>query len=436
MIRALLKKQLLELGAAFVRSSKTGKRRSRAGAFGYALLFAVLMLLVMLSFGSMALPLAVTLVPQGLDWLYFVLMELSALTVSVLASAFTSYGHLFRCRDNQQLLALPIPPGAIFAVRCGGVYLTGLIYLLLAWVPSVVCYALAAPRPGGALLAALPVALALAGVSMVLAVLLGWAVALLNRRAQHKSLVTVVGTLLFLAVYYAAFCWVSNAVEALAVDAVQAGATAGRVAAPLHLLGLAAVGNVPALLLLLALAAACMVFCGKVLAKPYLRLLTLEPGRAKAEYRAKTQKKQPPRRALLRRELLHLGACPMWLLNCALSSLLLPVLGVAVLWKAAALRHSRHELYHSAVGVAGGGHPLAAAKPAGCPAAGSAGKGGAAIAAHAAGGVVLRRVRHGGAVHSGRAGAAGACRAGSLCVADGAAWACFGAVPAKPPLGK
>ena len=161
MIRALLKKQLLELGAAFVRSSKTGKRRSRAGTFGYALLFAVLMLLVMLSFGSMALPLAVTLVPQGLDWLYFVLMELSALTVSVLASAFTSYGHLFRCRDNQQLLALPIPPGAIFAVRCGGVYLTGLIYLLLAWVPSVVCYALAAPCPGGALLAALPVALAL-----------------------------------------------------------------------------------------------------------------------------------------------------------------------------------------------------------------------------------------------------------------------------------
>ena len=48
MIRALLKKQLLELGAAFVRSSKTGKRRSRAGVFGYALLFIVLMLLVML----------------------------------------------------------------------------------------------------------------------------------------------------------------------------------------------------------------------------------------------------------------------------------------------------------------------------------------------------------------------------------------------------
>ncbi len=456
MIRALLKKQLLELCAAFVRGSKTGKRRSRVGTLGYALLFTVLMLLVMLSFGSMALPLAVTLVPQGLDWLYFVLMELSALTVSVLASAFTSYGHLFRCRDNQQLLALPIPPGAIFAVRCGGVYLTGLIYLLLAWVPSVVCYALAAPRPGGALLAALPVALALAGVSMVLAVLLGWAVALLNRRARHKSLVTVVGTLLFLAVYYAVFQWVGNAVEALAVDAVQAGATAGRVAAPLRLLGLAAAGNVPALLLLLALAAACMVFCGKVLAKPYLRLLTLEPGRAKAEYRAKTQKSSPasgiaaagtaasgrlphvaaqlcteqPAAAGAGRGSAVEGCCSARLYRS------LPAGEPAYAGVRDGVRHSRHELYHSAVGVAGGGHPLAAAKPAGCPAAGSAGKDGAAIAAHAAGGVVLRRVRHGGAAHSGRAGAAGACRAGSLCVADGAAWACFGAVPAKPPLGK
>ena len=57
----------------------------------------------------------------------------------------------------------------------------------------------------------------------------------------------------------------------------------------------------PYMLLFLALAAACMALCGKALAKPYLRLLTLEPGRAKAEYRAKTQKKQPPRRALLRR---------------------------------------------------------------------------------------------------------------------------------------
>ena len=173
---------------------------------------------------------------------------------------------------------------------------------------------------------------------MVLAVLLGWAVALLNRRARHKSLVTVVATLLFLAGYYAVFSWAGSAVDALALDAVQAGAAASRAAAPLRLLGLAALGKFPALLLLVAVAVACMLLCGRVLAGPYLRLLTFEPGTAKTEYHAKTHKKKPLRRALLQRELVHLGACPMWLLNCALSSLLLPVLGVAALWKAADLR--------------------------------------------------------------------------------------------------
>lgn len=63
MIRALLRKQLRELGAAFLRSSKTGKARSRASAVGYALLFAVLVVVLMLCFAGMALPLASVLLP-------------------------------------------------------------------------------------------------------------------------------------------------------------------------------------------------------------------------------------------------------------------------------------------------------------------------------------------------------------------------------------
>lgn len=338
MMRALWQKQLRELGAAFVRSSRTGKQRSKAGAVGYAVLFAALMLLVMLSFSSIALPLAAALVPQGLGWLYFVLMELSALTVSVLASAFTSYSHLFRCKDNEQLLALPIPQGAVFAVRCGGVYLTGFIYLLLVWVPTVGCYAYAASEPGGALLAALPAALALAGISMVLSVLLGWAVALTTSRAKHKSLVTVVGTLGFLAIYYLVFLRVQSAVDALAVDVVQAGEKAGRVAAALAWLGRAALGEVPALLFLVCAALACMTVAGRLLAGPYLRLLTLNPGTARVEYHEKTQKLRSVRQALLHRELQHLWASPSYLLNCALVSLLLPVFSAAALWQAAGLR--------------------------------------------------------------------------------------------------
>ena len=173
MIRALLRKQLRELGAAFLRSSKTGKARSRASAVGYVLLFAVLVVVLMLCFAGMALPLASVLLPAGLDWLYFASMGLTALLVSVLASAFTSYSGLFQSRDNELLLLLPIPPAVIFGVRVSTVYLACLIYLLMAWVPAVVCYGLLAAHPLAGVLCSIPMALVLAGAACILAVLLG-----------------------------------------------------------------------------------------------------------------------------------------------------------------------------------------------------------------------------------------------------------------------
>ena len=224
MIRALFRKQLRELGAAFLRSSKTGKARSRASAVGYALLFAVLVVVLMLCFAGMALPLASVLLPAGLDWLYFASMGLTALLVSVLASAFTSYSGLFQSRDNELLLSLPIPPAVIFGVRVSTVYLACLIYLLMAWVPAVVCYGLLAAHPLAGVLCSIPMALVLAGAACILAVLLGWAVALANDRARHKSLVTVVCSLVFFALYYAGFLRVQDILDDLLADAAQSGA--------------------------------------------------------------------------------------------------------------------------------------------------------------------------------------------------------------------
>ena len=241
MIRALLRKQLRELGAAFLRSSKTGKARSRASAVGYALLFAVLVVVLMLCFAGMALPLASVLLPAGLDWLYFASMGLTALLVSVLASAFTSYSGLFQSRDNELLLSLPIPPAVIFGVRVSTVYLACLIYLLMAWVPAVVCYGLLAAHPLAGVLCSIPMALVLAGAACILAVLLGWAVALANDRARHKSLVTVVCSLVFFALYYAGFLRVQEMLDDLLADAAQSGAALACAAWPLRLLGGAAV---------------------------------------------------------------------------------------------------------------------------------------------------------------------------------------------------
>ena len=147
----------------------------------------------------------------------------------------------------------------------------------------------------------------------------------------------------------------------------------------------------------------------------------------------------------------------MWLLNCALSSLLLPVLGVVALWKAADLRAftaaylpeslpmlvcgmvcaiaTMNFITAPSVSLEGGTLWLLQSLPV-APQQVLRVKVELQLLLTLPGGVVLRRVRHGGAAHSGRAGAAGACCAGSFCVADGANGPCLGIVPAQPPLGK
>ena len=342
MIRALFRKQLQELFAAFVRSGRTGRRRTRGQRVGYAALFLALLLVLMVCFGAMALPLSAALVPQGGDWLYFASMELTALLVSVLAGAFTSYTSLFQSRDNEMLLSLPIPPGVIFAVRVSTVYLTSLIYLLLVWAPTVRCYLGFAPAPAGALLSAVPMALLLAGAASLLSVLLGWAVALGNARARHKSLVTVVCSLLFLALYYAGFLKVQSLLDELAADAAQLGTALQQGSGPLYVLGRAAMGDLPALagLAVGVLLGTAGVF--RLLEKPYLRRMTAQHGTPKAVYHAVRTKAVSLRRALLRRELRHLGSSAAYLLNASLGTMLLPALGAAALWKTPALRAFVH----------------------------------------------------------------------------------------------
>ena len=332
MIRALLRKQLRELGAAFLRSSKTGKARSRASAMGYALLFAVLVVVLMLCFAGMALPLASVLLPAGLDWLYFASMGLTALLVSVLASAFTSYSGLFQSRDNELLLSLPIPPAVIFGVRVSTVYLACLIYLLMAWVPAV-CYSLAGRFIWPGCCAASP-----------------WRWCWPERPAFWRYCwagpwrwpMTAPGTkvwspvclLVFFALYYAGFLRVQDILDDLLADAAQSGAALARAAWPLRLLGGAAAGELPALVGLVLGTVLCFAAFCKLLEKPYLRRMTARKGTARPAYHARKARPVSLRQALLRRELLHLGSSSAYMLNSAMGTLGLLVLGGVSLWKA------------------------------------------------------------------------------------------------------
>lgn len=336
LFRALFRKQLREQGAFLVRSASTGRHRTRAGRLAFGALYGGIVLLVMGSFFSLAWPLGELLLPAGQEALYFLTMELLALAVGVFAGAFSSYGSLFQARDNDLLLAMPIPPWMIFAVRMSGLYAMCLFYLLLLWVPAEVMYGLYAASPLGGLLSAAPMALLLAGAATLLAALLGWVVALCTARAAHKTLVTVAATLGLAVVYDLAYQRGMAQLEPMLGQAALGENNTALTGAG-RFLGGAACGEP---LLLLVLAVGIVLLCaalGRALSGPYLTLMTTRRGAVKRT-RARLTRRSSLRRTLLRRELLHLGSSASYLLNCAMGSLALLLLSGAMGYKAEALR--------------------------------------------------------------------------------------------------
>ena len=453
---ALLRKQRREQSAFLNRSARTGKQRTQTGKFAFGVLYGAVALVLMASFASLSWPLAQLLLPGGWETLYFLVLELLALLVSVLAGALSSYNRLFQAKDNDLLLALPIPPWMIFAVRLCGLYEMSLFYLLLVWVPAEAAYARFAPHPLGGILSAVPMALLLAGAASVLAALLGWAVALLVAKAgRHKALFTVAASLGFLALYFLGYQKSGALLNALLSSALWGGGE-GLPQGGWLLLGRAACGDIPALLgLLISLAAVCAVL-GKLLSGPYLRLMTTRTGGAASKMKAAPSRRVSVRRALLRRELLHLAGSPTYLLNCAMGSLGLVVLSVLALYKAGEIRllavqllppglagaaaafaaapWGGHELPDGPLRLAGRGEPLAYPELAGLAVADPARQTGTASGGDAAARPALRGGAAGCGAGRSAHGAAGPSGGGALRGAVGGGGAGAGGADAQLPL--
>ena len=90
MLKALLKKQLLEMGSFLFFDRKTGRRRTGRKLVGTIVLYAVLFLYLMVMFGILSASMCKPMVDAGLGWLYYSLMSLIALVLGVFGSAFTA----------------------------------------------------------------------------------------------------------------------------------------------------------------------------------------------------------------------------------------------------------------------------------------------------------------------------------------------------------
>lgn len=356
MFKALLKKQFLELNQSYFRNRKTGKNRSAGGTVAFVALFALIFLSLGFFFYEVASFLCAGMAEVGMAWLFFAIMGLMSLFLGVFGSVFNTYAGLYKAKDNELLLSMPIPPMAIVGVRTIGVYAMSLLYGSLIWVPSLLAYWVILKPGPAALVFGILLDFVLALVVTVLTCLLGWLVAQVAGRVQKKSFVTVLASLLFFAAYYFFYFKLNSFMQGAVANAEAIGQGMKTWGLPLYALGRAATGQGLPMLVVTLVSLLLFLLACVVMSRSFLKL-SGEGKQAKAKvYKQKDIKASGLDAALLGKELRRFGASPTYMLNGGLGILIMLGLAVAALIKAPFLRElvaSLHEFFPNPTALAG-----------------------------------------------------------------------------------
>lgn len=332
MLKTLIKKQFTECFRTYFVNPKTGKKRTKLGIFGMFTFFAAIMLLLAAMFLGLSFLLGDTLLSSGMDWLYFVLMGILSILLGTFGSVFNTYAALYLAKDNEMLLAMPIPPWKILVTRMTLVYGLSLLYSGIVWVPATVCaWILGSVPPAGMVFDILLIFLVALFVTVVTCAL-GWVVALAASRMKNKSFIVVVLSLVFFGAYYYVCMNMMNILQKLLLNAKALGEGIRVWANVLYQLGMAAAGSGKAMAIFSGITLVLFALCFLLLSKSFLRITTRTQGERRKAGKL-TVRSAGVSAALLGRELRRFVSSPTYMLNCGLGILLLPVLAVFALVK-------------------------------------------------------------------------------------------------------
>ena len=332
MLKQLLKKQLLEMFQNFFVDRKKNKGRSKAsstmmiiGYFGF----------ICILFGAMFSFFATSMLPvvdKGYDWMFFCFMGIISTAMGAFGSVFNTYSGLYLAKDNDMLLSMPIPVGYIMASRLLGVYIMGTLYSALVIIPAVIVY-LRHSFSTKALIGSVLFVIIISLIVMILACALGWVVAKINNKLKNKSIITVIVSLGFLAIYYVFYFKANEFIHRIISNADAYGTRIKGSAYPLYIFGKIGSGDLLSALIVLIIVGALCALTYYIIAHSFIKIATSSQNTSKKKYVEKRVKSKSVDAAMLNKELQRFFSSPNYILNCGLGILILIGAAVFVLIK-------------------------------------------------------------------------------------------------------
>lgn len=327
----LLKVRLRAAYESFSGANRGGKVKKKDKTLLFALLMVYVYGVFAMMFAGYFEQLAGPLHEASLDWLYFTLFGLTSFCIMFICSIFATKTQLYDATDNELLLSMPIRPADILGSRMVMLLLSNLLFDLMCGIPALVMWRRAAEMSGTQLAAFLLLLLALPFFTLAVASLFGWVIALFSSHARNKSLITVLVSVVLLALYFLLVTRANVYIQKLVQEKDAIASSLGS-NAPLYWFGNAvAAPDLPQLIYSLLILLVPFVLVYAFLSRTFISIATKNRGAAKIKYRAREMHATDVEKALLQREKKRLLASPVYLLNAGLGVLFLYAGGVALL---------------------------------------------------------------------------------------------------------
>lgn len=330
MWKALIKLQIRSYFGSIGKDRKKGTRRSPIAMIGIGILALYLFVLFAGMFFGLGWLLAEPFATQGILWFYFLIAALAATLLGVLSSAFFAKTHLFEAKDNELLLAMPIPPMYILLTRLLVLYVQTMLSEAIVLVPMYVACLLVVTPTFGMLLGMVLMLLFLPSLAVTLSCLIARLLVFLSARIQNKGIVTILLLVVSLGIYFPIYFGLMDYMQMLLVNAPHLAEIIVANLYPLYVLGAAFTGSPLSLLVMTAILLAIGAFCIWYMSRNFFAITTTKRGFAKQKKQARATDLRSLFTALLMRELHRLWTCPIYLVNCSFGGIFAVIGGVAI----------------------------------------------------------------------------------------------------------
>ncbi len=333
MFKALVKKELFEVRKMYFTNRKKGTQATGKKATGMIILFAFLYLILMGSFFALSSLFGLMVLDGKNDWIYFMILTIMAFLVGLIGCVMSTTAILFRAKDNEILLSMPIPPSKILLARMISVYIIGLIYELMVIFPAVLYYWIFNKVSVLSVIFCVLGIFVLGFLVLAISCLLGWLVALVMSKLKNKNFITVIVSVVFLAaVFYLRFR-MDALIESLAKNAMSIGESMKGWGYPIYCLGLGMSGDVLGFLVFTAMTAVIFGLVYYFMSKSFLKIVATKNEGTSKKYSTSLIKTAKQSAALRRKELKRFTSSPTYMLNCGFGILFYVAGAVIVLVK-------------------------------------------------------------------------------------------------------